>query len=211
MSVELTECPVVSLDMADMEEIRRLAEVRTDAQQSTDQYDDWDGSNPSTFSLERHNDMMEADLIGVAGEYAFAKYYDLPTPLSVDHRLPKGDGGTDYVVNITSEESGYTFPAAKVDVKCTDLEDGNLLHKQTRGGGVEADVYVLTVYRDEMNDVVLRGFTTSLVLCEASVVHDLPYPAKWVSRDKLHPLPPAHCIEANTETNRRETVAGRGD
>ena len=115
------------------------------------------------------SDLFHNEILGVAGEIAFAKSKNLYLDLSFDPRK----GGTDFVAN-----------GRKIDIKTTEREDGRLLVPIWKTPE-DSDIFVLVT--GKVPTFKIRGFATAseVFANKTSVGHG---PCYAVSQDKLHPM-----------------------
>jgi len=188
------DLPSVTFTDEEMADLRRVAEIRTNAQQhATDDLSDWDSRTEGKFNVDRHESMVDSDLIGIMGEEAFSKYYGLPEPFTSKERLPEGDGGYDFAVTIESNDSDLIAQNVKVDVKTTDRpQNGGFMHPRQRD--LAATIYFLCPVDLDSNEVYLRGFVPRVMMEDAGVTYHkhgrkLANPAYSVPRSEAI-LPP---------------------
>jgi hypothetical protein len=114
-------------------------------------------------------DLFQHEILGVAGEIAFAKAKNLYLDLSFDPRK----GGTDFV-----------YKGKKIDIKTTEREDGRLLVPIWKTPE-DSDIFVLVT--GKIPTFRIRGFATAseVFANKTSVGHG---PCYAVSQDKLHPM-----------------------
>ena len=114
-------------------------------------------------------DLFQNEILGVAGEIAFAKSRNLYLDLSFDPRK----GGTDFVLN-----------GKKIDIKTTEREDGRLLVPIWKTPD-DSDIFVLIT--GKVPTFKIRGFATSkeVFAHKTSVGYG---PCYAVSQNKLHPM-----------------------
>ena len=114
-------------------------------------------------------DLFQNEILGVAGEIAFAKSRNLYLDLSFDPRK----GGTDFVLN-----------GKKIDIKTTEREDGRLLVPIWKTPD-DSDIFVLIT--GKVPTFKIRGFATSkeVFANKTSVGYG---PCYAVSQNKLHPM-----------------------
>lgn len=114
------------------------------------------------------------DVIGAAGEKAFADRYGLPMDTTA---RPHGDGGRD-----------FTGPIGRIDVK-TSPTPGNIIVR-TCDGHKLAEAVVLAKFIPESQTAVLLGWATRAEVLSGSV-RDFGYngPCYAYPRHKLRPMP----------------------
>jgi hypothetical protein len=114
-------------------------------------------------------DLFHNEILGVAGEIAFAKSRNLYLDLSFDPRK----GGTDFICN-----------GKKVDVKTTERDDGRLLVPIWKTPE-DSDIFVLVT--GKVPTFKIRGFATSdeVFANRTSVGHG---PCYAVPQNKLHQI-----------------------
>lgn len=105
--------------------------------------------NPRQKSRRVFSDDFE--VVGMIGEAAFAKAFNLPMDLRL---LLSGDGGVDFIT-----------PIGTVDVK-TFRKAFNLLVDENR---MSADIYVLASYNDATKEAVLLGWEYGEVLKQCPI------------------------------------------
>ena len=142
---------------------------------------DWERANREDLAAKRHRLhegqkssrplSRDYELVGLAGEYAFAEAYGL----SVDEtERPGGDSGSDFVVN------GIT-----IDIK-TARKAYNLIVEE---GKIKADIYVLAQYEGD-TDATLLGWATRRQVSMAPT-KDFGYGINnhYISKGLLSPMP----------------------
>ena len=115
----------------------------------------------------------EDDEVGLIGEYAFGKHYNL----FMDISLHQKKGGGDFVRN-----------GKVIDVKATTRPDGNLVSPISKLGTTDVDVYVLAIVNN--NEVDLIGYATrEEFLREENIVNLGKSRGFFYPRSKLRDLP----------------------
>lgn len=190
----LSHTPVVQLTDGEMQEVRKLALIRTKSHHEGEI--DWESASPGTLSTgdadDGYDQKEDLDVVGVKGEYAFSKFYGLGRPYS-EVGL-EADVGYDF--QIYYEPSGEVLT---VDVKCTNNDVANLL--MPKHESVSADVYVLT--KDVGGGrVIIPGFTYGKILENARVrVEEMKIPTRYMSRYNLFEMFDPNDVKPVAETN----------
>lgn len=167
------ESVVVPLTDEDWEEIHEAGRIRVEAQEMYGMDTEWEDAAPNTIAVGHFDDLHELECTGIAGEYAFSKYYGLPKPYNSHERLDSGDDGFDYVIRV----NGYPIT---VDVKGTQRESSGILQPTFKDS--VADIYVLSIIYDDK--VVLKGFQCAAMI-ESAKVRDA---AHWPQAHRyIHP------------------------
>ena len=113
------------------------------------------------------------DEVGLIGEYAFGKHYNLFMDLSLHQKK----GGGDFVRN-----------GKVIDVKATTRPDGNLVSPLSKLGTTDVDVYVLAIVNN--NEVDLIGYATREEFLREENIRDLGKSRGFFyPRSKLRELP----------------------
>lgn len=94
------------------------------------------------------------DLIGRAGEYAFAKYFNIVDSLNWDITLGKGDGGVDVILPGTRKT---------VNIKTTQYFNYPELKEHTRY--YSHDLYVLVSFHPQRWTCYIEGFIHQAEFC----------------------------------------------
>lgn len=127
----------------------------------------------------------KAKSVGIAGEYAFAKYYGL----DFDVCLGEDDGGYDY--KVMEHPSGVI---GTIDVKSTDYNGGNLIMEAEQE--VRADTYFLVEKRGDAFGLI--GYAKRSTVANAPIYgpeKNFRCPTRFIERDKLRNVPPRDAIE----------------
>jgi len=189
-SVEIAEStPVVEFDESDMGLIAKWGLFRTRAKNDNEDLSDMDNARQSTVAVnsDLYDEVQEVHEAGVAGELAFAQYYDFDFPYSEEGEL---DDGYDFVIRL-----GDTGDWLTVDVKATQMTDGGpLLIQQMKG--IRADLYFLVDYYQDEERAELVGFTTGAILGDCPIISgNYKEPNFQCNRKRLIPVPDPEEVE----------------
>lgn len=191
----MSDKPVVSLETDDLAIIGKLADIRGNAQR---QGDSWDDAPMLTFYSPTYDDLQEKEYIGVSGEYAFSKYYDLNLPYASESRLAEGVEEYDFRVFFRPANV-----ALRVEIKTTHYEDGKLLVRKNHD--ITADIYVLAKLLGET--VRFDGFLPGVEVERYTVKKypNMAYPCRKIHPSNLIPLPePEDIIGLESEFQGKE-------
>lgn len=165
-----SNCPSVELNEEEMHELRKLSD--------------------QMYNLNLDNDVHlcnDKNELGLMGEYAFAKYYDL----DFSYVLGEGDLGFDY--KVYNQKVGAT---GTIDVKTTKFTDGHLLVRTDKS--LDADAYFLIVkvgnefglvgaaYKHDLENANVKTFKRESRAIEQGDLRTVPPPERYtlVNDDK---------------------------
>lgn len=107
------------------------------------------------------NDPLLIDEIGIIGEYAFCKYWNIFFDVSMNPR----SGGRDCLLN-----------NKRFDIKSTTYKNGKLI--RTLKENEDVDYYALAIV--DKNIVIFPGYASKNQLCQSKNVKDLGYGNSYV-------------------------------